>query len=116
MADAGRAGPKRGTAKPMNPAGLVNRDAPAGAPRGWTAQMRAVTRRWSSNDADAGVIPAPRHSGIVDCALYVDGKRQPGSMPYAEALAEARRTEGAFVWLGIHQPSDAEMAGVAEAF
>ncbi|HWG99779.1 MAG TPA: magnesium/cobalt transporter CorA [Pilimelia sp.] len=55
-------------------------------------------------------------SGVVDCALYVRGVRQPGRWDYAGALAAAREQQDAFVWLGLHEPSHAEMAGIAEAY
>ena len=54
---------------------------------------------------------------IVDCAHYRDGKRQhEHSMPLDEAAGCARGAEGGFVWLGLHQPTDAEMREVAETF
>ena len=53
---------------------------------------------------------------MVDCALYVDGKRQPGDWTYAEALAAARREEHGFVWIGLHQPELAEMTAIAETY
>jgi magnesium transporter len=58
----------------------------------------------------------PGHSAIVDCALYVDGKREPGHWHYEEALAEARRRPQAFVWLGLHEPTDDEVADIANTF
>jgi magnesium transporter len=85
--------------------------------RAWTAPVRAVTRMWGSTDPDAppdGGEPAA--SAIVDCALYVDGVRRPGRPHYAEALVTARQQRDAFVWLGLHEPGLAEMAGIAEAY
>jgi magnesium transporter len=55
-------------------------------------------------------------SAIVDCGLYVGGVRQPGDQSYGDALAAARREADAFVWLGLHEPSEAEMAGIAATF
>ena len=53
---------------------------------------------------------------IVDCAHYEDGARQQqGPMSVAEAAARAAE-DGGFVWLGIHEPTEAEMREVAEAF
>ncbi|MEV8514965.1 magnesium and cobalt transport protein CorA [Dactylosporangium sp. NPDC051484] len=57
----------------------------------------------------------PEQSAIVDCALYIDGVRQPGNRNYAEALQAARRRRG-FVWIGLKEPQAAEMAAIAETF
>jgi magnesium transporter len=61
----------------------------------------------------SGPKPAGR---VVDCAIYDGGKRQPGSSGYADAYAEVPRTPGAFVWVGLHEPSAEQMADVAEVF
>ncbi|WP_442791443.1 magnesium/cobalt transporter CorA [Micromonospora sp. NBC_01813] len=86
--------------------------------RAWTAPVRAVSRMLNSTDGTpvAEPPPAEERSGIVDCALYVDGVRQPGSWQHPEALATARRETNAFVWLGLHEPSLAEMAGIADTY
>lgn len=55
-------------------------------------------------------------SAVVDCALYVDGVRQPGQWDHTEALAVARSQEGAFVWLGLHEPSLTQMTGIAQTY
>jgi magnesium transporter len=53
---------------------------------------------------------------IVDCALYQGGARQPGG-PLSIAEAARRAAEnGAFVWLGIREPTREEMQEVAAAF
>jgi magnesium transporter len=53
---------------------------------------------------------------IVDCALYKAGGRQTKApMSVAEAAACAAEGDG-FVWLGIHDPTDEEMAAVAAHF
>jgi magnesium transporter len=45
---------------------------------------------------------------IVDCAHYQDGQRsEHGPMSLEEAAA--RRDEGGFVWLGLFEPTEAEM-------
>ncbi len=64
-----------------------------------------------------GAPPTPPRAGrVVDCAVYANGKRQPGHVNYADAYAEVPRTPGAFVWLGMHEPSAEQMADVAEVF
>nr|WP_173083944.1 magnesium/cobalt transporter CorA [Phytohabitans rumicis] len=79
-----------------------------------------MTRMLSPADAAnrRPLAPSSEHSGIVDCAVYIEGERQPGEWHYAEALAAARRERQrhAFVWLGLHEPSEAEMADIAETY
>ncbi|MGW0435697.1 magnesium/cobalt transporter CorA [Micromonospora sp. NPDC003197] len=58
----------------------------------------------------------PDRSAVVDCALYIDGVRQAGDWDYAEALTRAQQRRDAFVWLGLHQPSLAEMTSIAASY
>ncbi len=52
---------------------------------------------------------------IIDCAHYVDGRRrEEGAVPLAEAAA--RCTEGGFVWLGLFEPGEQELAQVRDTF
>jgi magnesium transporter len=60
--------------------------------------------------------PAPERTGtLVDCGVYVDGIRQPGRCEPA-VIEEVRRNGEGFVWLGVHDPSEAELAELAERF
>jgi magnesium transporter len=52
---------------------------------------------------------------IVDCAVYVDGKRRDGELPLDQAH-EAASGENAFVWIGLHEPSSEEFEAVAAEF
>jgi magnesium transporter len=53
---------------------------------------------------------------IVDCAQYKDGKRQhEGQLPLEVAESCLTEDEG-FVWLGLHDPSEAELREVGERF
>jgi magnesium transporter len=53
---------------------------------------------------------------IVDCAHYRDGRRQhEGKMSTEEAAAICKHDAG-FVWLGMVEPSDEELANVQETF
>jgi len=52
---------------------------------------------------------------IVDCAHYKDGHRtDEGKVPLAETVA--RRADGGFVWLGLFEPGEEELAQVRETF
>ncbi|GAA1748238.1 magnesium/cobalt transporter CorA [Luedemannella helvata] len=86
--------------------------------RALSAPMRAVTRMFGQPAASRTEpkTPAPGRSAIVDCALYVRGKRQPGQWGYREALAAARKRSDAFVWLGLHDPQVAELEDIGEVF
>lgn len=75
----------------------------------------------------SGSPPAPRDKApgpsrtpgssdaVVDCALYVDGKRVHGDLPARGAQAAAEQA-GGFVWIGLHEPSDAQVQALAEEF
>ena len=52
---------------------------------------------------------------IIDCAHYQDGRRQEEG-PVSLEEAAARRSQGGFVWLGLFEPEEAELAQVQEAF
>jgi len=52
---------------------------------------------------------------IIDCAYYKDGHRtDEGVVPLEEAAA--RCSEGGFVWLGLFEPGEEELAQVQDAF
>jgi magnesium transporter len=52
---------------------------------------------------------------IVDCAVYQDGKRRPGEVPFDKAF-EAGREPDTFVWIGLYEPSVEEFDAVAREF
>jgi magnesium transporter len=53
---------------------------------------------------------------IVDCAYYLDGKRsEEGIVPLQEAAARCEQG-GGFVWLGLFEPDEAELAQVRDIF
>ena len=51
---------------------------------------------------------------IVDCALYELGSRRPGELVLADALEAVRSSPGSFVWIGLHQPTEEEVAEVSK--
>jgi magnesium transporter len=53
---------------------------------------------------------------IVDCALYTDGRRTPGTLDFETAVTAARRADDAFVWVGLYEPAMAELAELAREF
>ncbi|MEU6802724.1 magnesium and cobalt transport protein CorA [Streptomyces neyagawaensis] len=56
-------------------------------------------------------------TAVVDCAVYRDGARVTFERTLAphEAIRQVRR-DGGFVWIGLHEPSEAEFAGIAAEF
>jgi magnesium transporter len=56
---------------------------------------------------------------IVDCAVYCGGNRMASTGladDMASALDSARQQEGGFVWIGLHEPTEEEMAKVSSTF
>ncbi|WP_448611565.1 magnesium/cobalt transporter CorA [Geodermatophilus sp. URMC 60] len=51
---------------------------------------------------------------VVDCAVYVDGRREPPVEPQ-EAL-QAAVDRGGFVWLGLYAPTEDELGAIAEHY
>jgi magnesium transporter len=52
---------------------------------------------------------------IIDCAHYMDGRRRDdGAVPLEEAAA--RCGQGGFVWLGLFEPGEDELAQVRDTF
>ncbi|GAQ55888.1 magnesium and cobalt transport protein CorA [Streptomyces acidiscabies] len=56
-------------------------------------------------------------SAVVDCAVYRNGARVQfdRSLTPHEAMRQVRR-DGGFVWIGLHEPTEAEFSGIAGEF
>src|SRR3954451_11529479 len=52
---------------------------------------------------------------IVDCAVYEQGRRRPGKLPLEHAH-EACGKNGAFVWIGLYEPSEDEFEAACREF
>lgn len=65
-------------------------------------------------------VAVQRPQSSVDCGVYIDGVRLPGTFTHADALARVREIEGtdqdAFVWMGLHEPDESQMKDVADVF
>jgi magnesium transporter len=85
--------------------------------RAWAAPVRAMNRFLGAADGESAE-PGRSVSGtaVVDCGVYVDGRREPGDFTPDEALRLACGRENAFVWLGLHEPSEEEMAAIARTY
>jgi magnesium transporter len=82
---------------PAAPLGIppTTRPRPAGVPR---------------TTPSARTVPDP----VVDCAVYVDGRREP-HVSREDSLAVAIERSG-FVWLGLYEPTQAELDAVADRY
>ncbi|GAA5042225.1 magnesium/cobalt transporter CorA [Nocardia callitridis] len=61
-------------------------------------------------------MPVPTARAIVDCAVYVDGARLKGRFTHESALAEVRERGTGFVWVGLHDPDETQLADIAHTF
>jgi magnesium transporter len=64
----------------------------------------------------AAVEAADVSTAIVDCAIYEQGCRQGGRRDWREAIDEVERSGEGFVWIGLHEPTETQFAGIAERF
>jgi magnesium transporter len=58
----------------------------------------------------------PMSAYVVDCAVYVDGERLQGRWTHDAAIAEVRRRDEGFVWIGLHEPTVEQITAIAETF
>ena len=56
------------------------------------------------------------HRVIVDCAIYRNGLRTEGPADFSDALDEARESGDAFLWIGLHEPTEKEFELVTSEF
>jgi magnesium transporter len=84
----------------------------------WTRRLaaRAINRFLPVGESADRNGVSGRGTSVVDCGVYVDGKRLPGEFAPDQALSEACSQDRAFVWLGLHQPDQHEMAEIAHTY
>ena len=62
----------------------------------------------------------PADQAVVDCGVYVDGQRLPGTFSHADAWAKVGELQlagqEAYAWIGLHEPSEHQMREVAGVF
>jgi magnesium transporter len=85
------------------------------SPSGIRARLPQVGQRPRPAGTPAPA-PTQRTGGdpVVDCAVYVDGRRQ-APVAYDEALRAAIE-QGGFVWLGLHEPTQEELESIAAVY
>ncbi|MGY1636676.1 magnesium/cobalt transporter CorA [Geodermatophilus sp. SYSU D00742] len=79
---------------------------PPGEPPG--VRPRPAGRPRTTPSRPEGVSP------VVDCGVYVDGRRQEPVHPH-DALEQAAAL-GGFVWLGLYAPTEVELGAIAERY
>lgn len=96
---------------------MAETEIPKPGRRGITSPVRAVTRIFAASSASpAQGAAASGRNPVVDWGYYVGGVRQPAMADYVQALTEARTREDAFVWLGLHEPSQSDLVDIAQIF
>jgi magnesium transporter len=80
--------------------------------------LRPVRSKAAEPNAKSIHVPVAR--AMVDCAVYVDGRRLPGRYTHAAALNKVHELEAdgkeAFVWIGLHEPDEHQMQAVGDVF
>jgi len=61
-------------------------------------------------------VPVPLSAYVVDCGVYIDGKRLPGRWTHTDAVREVRKRREGFVWIGLYEPDEEQIQGVADTF
>ncbi|TPQ21923.1 magnesium and cobalt transport protein CorA [Streptomyces sporangiiformans] len=59
---------------------------------------------------------SPLGSSVVNCVAYEDGVRVPGGRDLVETVEKIRKDGEGFVWLGLHEPTEAEFSVIAQLF
>ncbi|MHC3003007.1 magnesium and cobalt transport protein CorA [Gordonia metallireducens] len=77
---------------------------------------RGLPPRGEHHPAPASEKPARVSRAVVDCAVYINGHRQPGDISYRDALSQVRESGEGFVWVGLHSPDDSQMTDVGTTF
>ncbi|HET9140714.1 magnesium and cobalt transport protein CorA [Actinophytocola sp.] len=73
--------------------------------------LRGRTNRVTPNQ-----VAAPPATSVVDCGVYLDGRRLAERWSHGDAIAEVRRRGAGFVWIGLFEPDDEQIQGIAETF
>jgi magnesium transporter len=84
------------------------RNAPGGLPADPSPRPRPAGRPRTTPSRADGVSP------VVDCGIYVAGRRQEPVHPH-DALRQAVEL-GGFVWLGLYAPTESELGAIADRY
>lgn len=78
--------------------------------------IKPPRRVWRGSRPAPWIPEVDRSTAIVDCAVYENGARRAGFPDWRGALDYLRSNETGFVWIGLHEPSERQLGGIAEAF
>jgi magnesium transporter len=77
-----------------------------------------VPGRLAAGRRRAGQVPwipeVSRSTAIVDWGTYVDGVRRPDCANWQVAIDQVEHADAGFVWIGLHEPSQKQLDGIAE--
>ncbi|MEV6618597.1 magnesium and cobalt transport protein CorA [Streptomyces sp. NPDC051051] len=59
---------------------------------------------------------SPLGSSVVNCVTYREGARVPAGGDLVDTVERVRKSGNGFVWLGLHEPTNAEFADIADLF
>ncbi|ANS64502.1 metal-transport protein [Streptomyces lincolnensis] len=59
---------------------------------------------------------SPLGSSVVNCVTYREGVRIPAGGDLVDTVERMRKNREGFVWLGLHEPTEREFAGIADLF
>ena len=98
------------TSSPTSTPPLPDRASPAPGPEGARPgpRPRPAGRQPRTPTREDGV------GAVVDCAVYVDGRRQAPVHP--EEALQAAVDSGGYVWLGLYEPTEEEFGALAERY
>ncbi|MEU3791487.1 magnesium and cobalt transport protein CorA [Streptomyces fructofermentans] len=77
---------------------------------------RAVRRAYRRTVDLSHPARSPLGSAVENCLVYREGGRQPGDWAPDEAIRRTRGSGDGFVWIGLHEPTEDEFAGLAKLF
>lgn len=98
----------------MSMAGNLRKVTGLGSVNGFRRMARLARRRARVDLSHPA--RSPLGSAVVNCVTYQDGQRVPGRGDLVDAVEHVRKTDDGFVWLGLHEPTAREFAGIAELF
>ena len=67
-----------------------------------------------SVDSGPVIVPAGHHPSVVNCVAYREGGRREDIT--LQSISDVLQEEGAFVWLGLHEPDEGLLSTLQEEF